>query len=103
MRPPATRPQKAEPTPAQVMPEAVTTKVTTAPSLPSARVKADDRAAPSAAKSASPATASTSTGGDRSTRAAAALEQRPSPIMETPAVTEAIQRREGSGSASGEA
>ena len=106
------RPQNAAPTPASETPDAVTTNVTTAASLPpatelsgavSAEVSAAVSAAPSAPSNANPATASISTGGARTTSAVATPEPRPSSAIPAPAVTDAIQRRSGSGWASGPA
>ena len=88
-------------------PDAVTTNVTTAASRPPGSVSADVSAAvsaePSAASSASPATASIRTGGASTTSAVASPAPSPSDVIPTPAVTDAIQRRAGSGWASGPA
>ena len=85
------------------MPAAVTTNVTAAASRAAGSATADASAAASAPRSASPATAETRTGGDSRISAVASPAPRPSAASPTPAVTEAIQRRPGSGSASGPA
>src|SRR4051794_11007766 len=89
--------------PRNVTPAAVTTNVTAAASRCAGSVTADASAAASAPSSARPATAVTSTGGDRRISAVASPAPRPSTASPTPAVTEATQRRPGSGSASGPA
>ncbi|GGM30101.1 hypothetical protein GCM10007977_034210 [Dactylosporangium sucinum] len=86
-----------------VVPEAVTTKVTTAASRPSGSVTAPARAEASAGSSARPATAITRTGGESSTRAIASPAPRPSVSWPAPSETVAIQRRRGSGWVSGPA
>src|SRR5258706_699305 len=103
VRPPASRPQKADHTLRTDRPDAVTTNVTTAASRPSGSVTAPASDEPSAGISASPATAITRTGGDSNTNAVATPAPSPRISCPKPNATVAIQRRAGFGCASGPA